>query len=330
MKNFIDEVKIKVKAGKGGDGCVAFRREKGVPKGGPSGGDGGKGGDIIFIGNKNMRTLIDFYYQQFLKAENGTSGSGNNKKGKDGKNLDVFVPCGTVIKEIENNKEKIIGEILKDGERIVVAKGGKGGKGNTNFKSSTNQTPRIATKGEEGEEKELKLELKLIADVGIVGYPNAGKSTLISKISNARVKIADYPFTTLIPNLGVVKLTNFRSFVVADIPGIIEGASDGKGLGIKFLKHIERTKVLLHLIDLSQSDIVERYYKLREELKKYSEKLAEKEEIIVGNKIDIETARENIKILKENFKEVYFISSLTGEGIKELEEVIWNKLERKI
>jgi len=330
VKNFIDEVKIKVKAGKGGDGCVAFRREKGVPKGGPSGGDGGKGGDIIFIGNKNMRTLIDFYYQQFLRAENGRPGSGNNKKGKDGENLDVFVPCGTVIKEVENNEEKILGEILKDGERIVVAKGGIGGKGNTNFKSSTNQAPRIATKGKQGEEKELKLELKLIADVGIVGYPNAGKSTLISKISNARVKIADYPFTTLIPNLGVVKLNNFRSFVVADIPGIIEGASEGKGLGIKFLRHIERTKILLHLIDLSQSDIIEKYCKLREELKKYSEKLAEKEEIIVGNKIDLDIAKENVKILKENFNEVYFISALTGEGLKELIEVIWKKLERKI
>jgi len=327
MKNFIDEVKIKVKGGNGGNGCIAFRREKHVPKGGPSGGDGGKGGNIVFVGNRNVRTLIDFYYQNFLKGENGAHGSGNNKKGKDGVDIKVNVPCGTVIKEINEDKEKIIGEVLKDGEEIIVAKGGEGGKGNTNFKSSTNQAPRIATKGKEGEEKYLKLELKLIADVGIIGYPNAGKSTFISKISNAKVKIANYPFTTLIPNLGVVQLPDFRSFVVADIPGIIEGASGGKGLGIRFLKHIERTKILVHLIDVSEPDPVSRYYKLREELEKYSKKLLEKEEIIVGNKIDIEGTEENIKILKDTFKDVYFISALTGKGINNLLEVIWNKLK---
>ncbi|HRR96561.1 MAG TPA: GTPase ObgE, partial [Candidatus Ratteibacteria bacterium] len=272
-------------------------------------------------------TLIDFYYQNFLKGENGAHGSGNNKKGKDGVDIKVNVPCGTVIKEINEDKEKIIGEVLKDGEEIIVAKGGEGGKGNTNFKSSTNQAPRIATKGKEGEEKYLKLELKLIADVGIIGYPNAGKSTFISKISNAKVKIANYPFTTLIPNLGVVQLPDFRSFVVADIPGIIEGASGGKGLGIRFLKHIERTKILVHLIDVSEPDPVSRYYKLREELEKYSKKLLEKEEIIVGNKIDIEGTEENIKILKDTFKDVYFISALTGKGINNLLEVIWNKLK---
>jgi len=327
MKKFIDEAKIKVKGGKGGDGCVAFRREKFIPKGGPSGGDGGKGGDVIFVGNRNLRTLIDFSYRNFFSAENGKPGSGNNKKGKDGQDLLVNIPCGTVIKEVSNNKEKVIGEILKEGEKIIVAKGGKGGKGNTNFKSSTNQAPRIATKGKVGEEKYLKLELKLIADVGIVGYPNAGKSTFISKISNVRVKIADYPFTTLVPNLGVVYLSDFRSFIVADIPGIIEGASEGKGLGIRFLKHIERTKILVHLIDLTQADPIGKYYKLREELKDIVKNFIKKQEIIVGNKIDIESTEENVKILKQHFNEVYFISALTGKGIGELLEVIWNKLK---
>lgn len=329
MKKFVDEAKIKIRAGRGGDGCVAFRREKGVPKGGPSGGDGGKGGDVIFIGNRNIRTLLDFQFNNLLRAENGKPGSGNNKKGKDGEDLRVYVPCGTIIKDVSKEKEEVIGEILEDGQEIVIARGGEGGKGNTNFKSPTNQAPRIATKGKEGEEKWIRLELKLIADVGIVGYPNAGKSTLISKISKAKVKIADYPFTTLSPNLGVVQLSNFRSFVVADIPGIIEGASEGKGLGIKFLKHIERTKILLYLIDLTQPDPVEKYYKLKEEMKKYSENLVKKEEIIAGNKIDIEFTKENAKILKERFKEVYLISAITGEGIKELLESIWKKLEKQ-
>jgi len=327
MVRFVDETIIFVKAGKGGDGCVAFRREKFVPKGGPWGGDGGKGGDIIFKAVKNKKTLVDFYFKKHFLAEDGSNGSSNNKKGKDGEDLIIEVPCGTVIKEIINGKEKIIADLLNDGDSIIVAKGGKGGLGNSHFKSSTNQTPRIATKGEKGEEKIIKLELKLIADVGIIGYPNSGKSTFLSKISKAKPKIADYPFTTIEPNLGVVDLGDFRSFIVADIPGLIEGASKGKGLGIKFLKHIERTKILVHLIDMSENDIINRYNSVRRELENYSSKLVEKKEIVVGNKIDLEKSRENVEKARAYFKDILFISALRGKGIKELLEKIWQELK---
>ncbi|MCM8818760.1 MAG: GTPase ObgE [Candidatus Omnitrophica bacterium] len=326
MIKFIDEAEIFVRGGKGGDGCVAFRREKFVPKGGPWGGDGGKGGDVIFKAIKNKKTLIDFHFQRHFFAENGGHGSSNNKKGKDGRDLIIEVPLGTIIKEIIDGEEKIIADLLNENDYIIVAKGGKGGLGNTHFKSSTNQAPRIATKGEKGEEKKIKLELKLIADVGIIGYPNSGKSTLLSKISKARPKIADYPFTTLEPNLGLVNLGDYRSFVVADIPGLIEGASKGKGLGIKFLKHIERTRILIHLIDMSENDIINKYENIRKELENYSEKLLMKKEIIVGNKIDLDQSKKNIKNAKEYFKEIYFISALTGEGVKELLEKIWKEL----
>ncbi|MGC8977108.1 MAG: GTPase ObgE [Candidatus Ratteibacteria bacterium] len=327
MVKFVDEAKIYVKAGKGGDGCIAFRREKFVPKGGPWGGDGGNGGNVIFRAVKNKKTLVDFHFKKHFYAENGKNGGSNNKKGKDGDDLIVEVPCGTVVKEIKDKGERIIADLLKEGDEIVVAKGGKGGLGNTHFKSSTNQAPRIATKGEYGEEKIIKLELKLIADVGIIGYPNSGKSTLLSKISNARPKIADYPFTTIEPNLGLVDLGDYRSFVVADIPGLIEGASIGKGLGIKFLKHIERTKIIIHLIDMSQNDIINRYESLRNELKNYSSELVKKREIIVGNKIDLEKSKKNIDKAKNYFKEIYFISAIRGDGIKELLERIWKELE---
>ncbi|RKY31910.1 MAG: GTPase ObgE [Candidatus Omnitrophota bacterium] len=327
MSKFIDEAKIWVKAGDGGNGCIAFRREKGVPKGGPCGGDGGDGGSVYFVANKSIKTLIDFHYKRHFRAENGQHGSGNNKEGKKGEDLFIPVPCGTVIKEIVDGKEKKIADLVEEGDKVLVAKGGKGGKGNTHFKSSTNRTPKIATKGEKGEEKYIKLELKLIADVGIVGYPNSGKSTLLSKVSKARPKIAPYPFTTLSPNLGLVKIDDFRSFVIADIPGLIEGASKGKGLGIKFLQHIERTKILLHLIDLSVDNVIERYENLRKELLSYSEELVKKKEIVVGNKIDLPSSNKNIEILKNYFDEVYFISALTGEGVKELMEVLWKKLE---
>lgn len=327
MVKFVDEVEIFVKAGKGGDGCVAFRREKFVPKGGPWGGDGGKGGDVILRAVRNKKTLIDFYFKKHFFAENGENGSSNNKKGKDGEDLIIKVPCGTVVKEIKNGEEKVIADLVNEGDNVIVAKGGKGGLGNTHFKSPTNQAPRIATKGEEGEEKIIKLELKLIADVGIIGYPNSGKSTLLSKISKARPKIADYPFTTIEPNLGVVDLGGFRSFVVADIPGLIEGASKGKGLGIKFLKHIERTKILVHLIDMSENDIINRYENLRNELKNYSSKLIEKKEIVVGNKIDLEESKKNLEKAKEYFKDILFISALKGDGIKDLLERIWKELK---
>lgn len=326
MVKFIDEAEIFVKGGNGGDGCIAFRRERCIPKGGPWGGDGGKGGDVVFKAVRSKKTLIDFHYQRHFFAENGGHGSGNNKKGKDGEDLIIEVPLGTLIKEIIDGEEKIIADLLHENEYVVVARGGKGGLGNTHFKSSTNQAPRIATKGEKGEEKKIKLELKIIADVGIIGYPNSGKSTLLSKISKARPKIADYPFTTLEPNLGLVDLGDFRSFVVADIPGLIEGASEGKGLGIKFLKHIERTKILIHLIDMSENDIINRYKNIRKELQNYSAKLIEKKEIVVGNKIDLEESKKNIKMAREYFKEIFFISAVKGEGIKELLERIWKEL----
>ncbi|MCX8082648.1 MAG: GTPase ObgE [bacterium] len=323
MAKFIDEAKIWVKAGDGGDGCVAFRREKYIPKGGPSGGNGGKGGDVIFRAKKDIRTLIDFHYRQHFKAEKGRNGEGNNREGKSGEDLVVPVPVGTIISEIKDDKEIFLIDLSQDGMEYIVAKGGKGGRGNASFKSSTNQAPRKATPGEKGEEKYLKLELKLLADAGIIGYPNAGKSTLISKVSSARPKIADYPFTTLEPHLGVVNLGEFRSFVIADIPGIIEGASEGKGLGHKFLRHIERTKVLIHIIDLSVPDAMKRYYNIREEIERYSKNLSEKPEVIAGNKIDLDVSKENIKILKEKFSDIYFISALTGEGLKELMEAVW-------
>ncbi|MGB9677524.1 MAG: GTPase ObgE [Candidatus Ratteibacteria bacterium] len=327
MVKFVDEAEISVRSGKGGDGCIAFRREKAIPRGGPWGGDGGKGGDIVFRAVRNKKTLIDFHFQKHFYAENGRPGSSNNKKGKDGEDLIVEVPCGTIVKEVVNGKEYILADLVNEGDTVLVAKGGKGGFGNTHFKSSTNQAPRVATKGEQGEGKIIKLELKLIADVGIIGYPNSGKSTLLSKISKAKPKIADYPFTTLEPNLGFVSLGDFRSFVVADIPGLIEGASKGKGLGIKFLKHIERTKILIHLLDLSENDIINRYENIRNELKNYSDKLIEKKEIIVGNKIDLKESQKNIKLATSYFKEIYFISVLKGEGIKELLERIWEELK---
>jgi len=323
MVKFIDEAKIWIKAGDGGDGCVAFRREKFVPKGGPSGGNGGRGGDVIFKAKKDIRTLIDFHYRQHFKAEDGRNGEGNNREGRSGQDLIIPVPVGTIISEIRDSVENFLVDLAEDGAEYVVAKGGKGGKGNASFKSSTNQAPRKATKGEKGEEKYLKLELKLLADVGIIGYPNSGKSTLISRVSSARPRIADYPFTTLAPNLGVVDLGDSRCFVIADIPGLIEGASEGKGLGHKFLRHIERTKALIHLVDLSVPDALKRYYNIRGELAKYSDKLYEKIEIIAGNKIDLDITKENIEIFKERFKNVYFISALTGEGIRQLMEAVW-------
>ncbi|MDD3725805.1 MAG: GTPase ObgE [Candidatus Ratteibacteria bacterium] len=323
MVRFIDEAKIWVKAGDGGNGCVAFRREKYVPKGGPSGGNGGKGGDVIFKAKKDIRTLIDFHYRQHFKAEKGRNGEGSNKEGRSGEDLLIPVPVGTIIYEIKDGGEEFLVDLSEDGMEYVVAKGGRGGRGNASFKSSTNQAPRKATPGETGEERYLKLELKLLADVGVVGYPNSGKSTLISKVSSAKPKIADYPFTTIVPNLGVVDLGDSRTFVIADIPGLIEGASEGKGLGHKFLRHIERTKVLIHLVDLSVPDALKRYYNIRNELERYSKKLYEKVEIIAGNKIDLDISKENIKVFKEKFADVYFISALTGEGVRELMEAAW-------
>ncbi len=330
MLKFIDEAKIWIKAGDGGDGCVAFRREKFVPRGGPSGGDGGNGADVIFTTKKDVRTLIDFHYRQHFKAEDGAAGQGSKKEGKSGENLVIFLPIGTLIREITDDGEILLADLVKENECFVGANGGKGGKGNTHFKSSTNQAPRKFTNGEKGEEKYIHLELKLLADAGIVGLPNSGKSTLISKISAARPKIADYPFTTLVPNLGVVNLGAGRSFVIADIPGIIEKASEGRGLGYQFLKHVERTKILVHLVDLSLPDALQRYWNIRQELEKYGKDLSNKKEIVVGNKTDLPGTRENAEIFRKKFKEVCFISAMTGEGIKPMLEAVWRKIHQEI
>ena len=327
MPDFVDEVKIWVKAGDGGPGCVAFRREKFVPKGGPSGGDGGTGGSIYFKASRNVKSLREYYYHRHFKAESGKPGEGNNRTGANGNDLVLLVPPGTVIKEIrEGEKEVILADLDTEGMQVLVAKGGSGGRGNASFKTSTNQAPRIATPGQKGEEKFIKLELKLIAEVGIIGCPNAGKSTLLSKISQARPKIADYPFTTLNPKLGVVDLGDNRQFVAADIPGLIEGASSGAGLGIKFLKHIERTKVLLHLLDLSLPDVAKRYYNIRDELGRYDEKLLEKPEIVVGTKLDLPESKKHIRELTKITEKYFLISCVTGEGIKPLLEEIWKIL----
>ncbi len=331
----IDIAKIEIESGSGGNGCISFRREKYVPKGGPNGGDGGKGGDVIFTATSSLSTLIDLNYQKRYKAGRGKHGQGGNKNGKNGKNCIIKVPCGSVIKNYETGE--IIAELLKDGEEIVILKGGKGGRGNTHFKSSTNRTPRYAEKGEPGKKMIVEVELKLIADIGLVGFPNAGKSTLISRISSAKPKIADYPFTTLSPNLGIVKSPDYDttgfSFVVADIPGIIEGASQGKGLGVKFLKHIERTKVLVFLFDVSllvtekgkisdDKSILEKHYKvLEKELIAYSEntftKLFKKPKLICITKIDILNNTQKKK-LQTIYPEVICISAVKGENLDKL------------
>ena len=318
---FIDEVEIEVEGGRGGDGCVSFRREKFVPRGGPDGGDGGKGGDVYLVGDPNLSTLLDFRYKRKYRAERGAHGQGSNKTGRSGRDLFIRVPLGTVIYDADTGE--MIGEVVEEGEKILVARGGKGGRGNARFATPWNQAPRIAEPGEEGEKRRLKLVLKLLADVGIVGFPNVGKSTLISRISAARPKIADYPFTTLVPNLGVVRVGEEASFVVADLPGLIEGASKGAGLGHRFLKHVERTRVLVHLIDPTRGDPVKDYRVIRKELGDYDKKLLEKPEIVAVNKIDITEVRERLKDIvkeleKETGKKVLPISAVTGEGVDKL------------
>lgn len=332
MVKFIDEAKIYVKSGRGGKGCVSFRREKFVPRGGPNGGDGGNGGSVILIARQNMSSLLDHRYKQHYKAENGEHGRGKDQHGKNAPTLLVPVPVGTVVKDFFTGE--ILGDLTEDGDTLVVAKGGRGGRGNARFATPTNRAPRYAEPGEEAEEKTLLLELKLLADVGIIGFPNAGKSTLISRISAARPKIADYPFTTLIPNLGVVSYNEGKTFVVADIPGLIKGAHEGTGLGIKFLRHIERTKVLIHLLDLSpltERDPIEDYHVMNKELGAYSRDLIRKPQIIAPNKIDITEAREKLKEIKTYFNklgiEVFPISSVTGEGLQVLIKEVGKRLE---
>ncbi|MFP6637912.1 MAG: GTPase ObgE [Nitrospinaceae bacterium] len=320
---FIDQVTITVEAGNGGDGCCSFRREKYIPLGGPDGGDGGKGGNVVLEADSNLTTLIDLRYQKIYQAENGKSGRGQQMTGKSGKNLIIRLPPGTLVKDVDSGE--LLVDLKESDQQFLSAKGGDGGRGNLRFKSSTQRAPKRVEPGWSGEKRTLFLELKLLADVGIIGFPNAGKSTLISKISNARPKIADYPFTTLVPNLGVVRLEKGTSFVAADIPGIIEGAHEGKGLGHQFLKHIERTRLLIHLIDFSDPDqesILSRYHKLQAELKKFSSELFQKPQILVATKADDPQAKKNFQNLSSSMVElnpaVFLISSLTGEGIQDL------------
>ncbi len=329
---FTDYVKITIKSGNGGDGAITFRREKYVAAGGPDGGDGGKGGSIYFRVDPNANTLIDFRYTKKFKAQNGENGSGGNKYGKSGEDLYIDVPIGTVIKDAETGK--VIADLSEEGQEELILNGGRGGKGNAHFATATRQVPRFAQAGEEGEEKEIILELKLLADVGLLGFPNVGKSTFLSVVTDAKPKIANYHFTTIEPNLGVVKMKSGDSFVIADIPGIIEGASEGIGLGIEFLRHIERTRLLLHVIDVSGTegrDPVQDYYTINNELKKYSEKLSKRKQIIVANKIDIMQNDKKFKELEEVAKkekiEIYKISGATGEGIQELLEKVSKELK---
>lgn len=323
---FIDHVFIKVSGGDGGNGIVSFRREKYIALGGPDGGDGGNGGSVIFEVDEGLNTLLDFRYNKHYKAQKGANGSGANQVGKDGEDLIVRVPPGTIVKD--RNTGELIGDLVEHKERLVVAKGGRGGRGNARFANPQRKAPRFSEAGEKGEIRELELELKLLADVGLVGFPNVGKSTLIASVSKARPKIANYPFTTLVPNLGVVKVGNYQSFVMADIPGLIEGASEGVGLGHNFLRHIERTRLIVHLVDASgidQRDPVSDVQIIREELKKFNPELAEKPEILVATKIDL-GCEENLARLQEAYGEVIPISSVTKSGLDELLNLIIQKL----
>lgn len=320
---FTDYAKITIKSGNGGDGAVTFRREKYVAAGGPDGGDGGRGGSIYFRVDPNANTLIDFRYTKKFKAQSGENGSGGHKYGKSGEDLYINVPIGTIIKDAETGK--IVADLSQEGQEELVLKGGRGGKGNSHFATATRQVPRFAQAGEDGEEKEVILELKLLADVGLLGFPNVGKSTFLSVVTDAKPKIANYHFTTIEPNLGVVKLQSGDSFVIADIPGIIEGASEGVGLGIQFLRHVERTRLLLHVIDVSGiegRDPVQDFYTINEELKSYSEKLSTRKQIIVANKIDVMQDETGLKELEELAKkeglELFKISGVTGQGVPEL------------
>ncbi len=323
---FIDTAKIYIKSGKGGMGHISFRREKYVPKGGPDGGNGGRGGSVIFIADKHLSTLLDFKYKLHYRAENGQNGGKAKRTGSDGKDLLIKVPCGTVIKDGENNE--IIADLVNNGDKIIAAKGGRGGKGNAEFATPTNRAPRYAQQGGEAIENTILLELKSIADVGIVGFPNVGKSTFISVISEAKPKIADYHFTTLVPNFGIVKISEGENYSVADIPGIIEGASDGKGLGLQFLRHIERTNTLLFMIDATSPHPKNDYITLVKELKKYSKDFIYKNSIVCFSKIDAIEKSQLSKLKRLKFEEkVFFISSIRGDSIKDLKYALWEQVE---
>ena len=326
---FVDEAKIVVRGGDGGKGCVSFRREKYVPKGGPDGDDGGDGGDVIMRASPNVNTLVNLAHRRVYRAQDGENGRGGLKSGKDGRDLTIEVPPGTII--CDANTDRVLRDLSEPGQEVIVAHGGRGGRGNIHFATPVNQTPRYAEDGQDGEERRLRLELKLIADVGLVGLPNAGKSTLLSRVSAARPKIAPYPFTTKEPQLGIVSGGEYRSLVMADLPGLIEGAHKGVGLGDEFLRHIERTRIIVHMIDIAPlggpkpSDA---YRILRNELREYSEELARKPEIVVANKMDLTGARKNLNALrKEIGMDVIAISAVSGQGLPILLKAMFRKLE---
>ncbi|MCB5701830.1 GTPase ObgE [Megasphaera elsdenii] len=332
---FIDRARIFVQSGKGGDGMSSFRHEKFVPKGGPNGGDGGQGGNVVLVADRNVNTLVDFRFRRLFKAKPGGKGEGSNKYGRNAEDLLITVPVGTIVKDEETGQ--VMADLSRDGQRAIVAKGGRGGRGNWHFRTSANRTPTFAERGEPGEERWLRLELKVLADVGLLGYPSVGKSSILRKVSAAQPEVAAYHFTTLNPILGVVNLPDHRSFVMADIPGLIDGASEGVGLGHDFLRHIERTKILIHVIDVSGiegRDPIEDYEKINAELAKYSEKLSRKQQIVAANKIDLLGDSDNLERLMDYMAahgvEVYPICAMTGEGMDKLLERVWTMLEEYV
>ncbi len=331
MASFVDQARIRVTGGHGGNGCVSFRREKFVPAGGPNGGDGGKGGDVVLFADPELSTLMDLRYRQHYEGGRGQGGQGANKTGKDGEDLRIAIPPGTLVRDAQTGE--VIADLIGPGKTVVIARGGRGGRGNARFASSTNQAPRYAENGDAGEDRWAELELKLLADVGLVGYPNVGKSSLIAAVSAARPKIADYPFTTVVPNLGVVYLEPGESFVVADIPGLIEGAHTGAGLGHEFLRHVERTLVLVHVVDASGSegrDPLADFRRINEELALFHASLPQKPQIVAANKIDLPGAAENARRLRETLApegySVFGVSAATGEGLRELLYAVHQKL----
>lgn len=332
---FIDRARIFVQSGKGGDGMSSFRHEKFVPKGGPNGGDGGQGGNVVLVADRNVNTLVDFRFRRLFKAKPGGKGEGSNKYGRNAEDLLITVPLGTIVKDEETGQ--VMADLSRDGQRAIVAKGGRGGRGNWHFRTSANRTPTFAERGEPGEERWLRLELKVLADVGLLGYPSVGKSSILRKVSAAQPEVAAYHFTTLNPILGVVNLPDHRSFVMADIPGLIDGASEGVGLGHDFLRHIERTKILIHVVDVSGiegRDPIEDYEKINAELAKYSEKLARKRQVVAANKIDLLGDSDNMERLMDYMTahgvEVYPICAMTGEGMDKLLERVWTMLEEYV
>ena len=325
---FVDRVEVNLQAGRGGDGCLSFRRERYIPKGGPDGGDGGRGGSIIIVAEAGVDNLAELAHRKFWKAKRGTNGMGANRHGRNGEDVTLKVPPGTILRDA---RENFVIKDLAEGEQVVAARGGKGGKGNVHFKSSTNRAPRQFTRGEDGEDRQVIFELKTIADVGLVGLPNAGKSTLLSRLSQARPEIANYPFTTKRPHLGRVQIDMDRSFILADIPGLIEGAHSGVGLGHEFLRHVERTRLLIHLVEplpMDQSDPIENYRTIRSELKQYDPNLAERPEIVAVSKAELPEAEEiRDRLAKDVNSEVMLISAVTGVGLNKLKAAAWQMLQ---